>query len=66
MALKISDKLKEQTSADIDWIRIQTFRNIIAHHYFGIDADEVWQIIHNKITGLKIQLMSLVEGTSQD
>ncbi len=42
MAEKLSDELIEETQYDIDWYKIRGFRNIIAHNYFGIDAEEVW------------------------
>ncbi|MCK4677906.1 MAG: DUF86 domain-containing protein [Bacteroidales bacterium] len=32
------------------------FRNIIAHDYFGIDAEEVWQIIQKHIPELKVDI----------
>lgn len=59
MAVKISDDLKEKTCSDIDWFRIKAFRNIFAHNYFGIDAEEVWQIIHQHLPDLEIKLKTL-------
>lgn len=47
-AAKLSDALKNN-SAHIPWNKIKGFRNIIAHDYFGVDAEEVWQIIQNHI-----------------
>ena len=35
------------------WSKVKDFRNIIAHNYFGIDAEEVWQIIKNDLPKLK-------------
>jgi len=32
----------------------------VAHDYFGIDAEEVWQIIKNKIPDLKVDMQSLL------
>jgi len=40
------------------------FRNIIVHEYFGIDSEEVWDIIHNDLKTFKdmiIQLIDLLE-----
>jgi len=37
------------------------FRNIIAHNYFGIDAEEVWQIIQTSLTNLKETLQDYVD-----
>jgi len=53
MVIKLSDGFKEKNS-DIEWWKIKGFRNIVAHDYFGIDAEEVWQIIQNKLPELKI------------
>ena len=44
----------------IDWTKIKGFRNIVAHDYFGIDAEEVWQIIKNKIPKLKADIQKLL------
>jgi uncharacterized protein with HEPN domain len=49
---KISDEFKKK-HPEIEWIKIKGFRNIVAHDYFGIDAEEVWQIIKTKIPTLQ-------------
>jgi uncharacterized protein with HEPN domain len=59
MVDKISDEFKK-THPKIEWIKIKGFRNIVAHDYFGIDAEEVWQIIKNKIPSLKIEITKLL------
>ena len=46
--------------SDIPWQKIKDFRNIIAHDYFGIDADEIWDIVKRKIPQLKSELQRLV------
>lgn len=56
MADKLSDEFKNSTESQIDWFKIKGFRNIIAHNYFGIDAEEVWQIIHNSLGSLKTDI----------
>ena len=43
----------------VDWRKINAFRNIIAHDYFGTDEEEVWQIIHKHIPKLKSELMEI-------
>ena len=42
-----------ESNNQIEWHKIRGFRNLIAHDYFGIDAEEVWDIIKNKIPELK-------------
>ncbi len=56
MAEKLSDEFKEDTESQIDRYRIKGFRNIIAHNYFGVDAEETWQIIKNNLPKLRIFL----------
>ena len=59
MVDKISDEFKKSHS-NIEWIKIKGFRNIVAHDYFGIDAEEVWQIIKNKVPSLRIEITTLL------
>ena len=59
MADKISDEFKK-SHPKIEWIKIKGFRNIVAHDYFGIDAEEVWQIIKNKIPSLRIEITTFL------
>ena len=60
MVEKLSDELINASQNEIDWFRIKGFRNILAHNYFGVDAEEVWQIIHNSLPKLEIQLKKLI------
>jgi len=52
MAAKLSEDFKNG-NPEIEWWKIKGLRNIVAHDYFGVDAEEIWQIIHNKIPTLK-------------
>jgi uncharacterized protein with HEPN domain len=60
MVDKISDDFKKGHD-NFEWIKIKGFRNIVAQDYFGIDAEEVWQIIKSKIPNLKIQIQILLD-----
>jgi len=57
---KISDEFKKK-HPEIEWVKIKGFRNIVAHDYFGIDAEEVWQIIKTKIPTLKSDIRLLLD-----
>jgi uncharacterized protein with HEPN domain len=59
MVDKLSDVFKKKHNK-IEWIKIKGFRNIVAHDYFGIDAEEVWQIIKNKFPKLKADIQGLL------
>ena len=58
MVEKLSEDFKSKHN-HIEWIKIKGFRNIVAHDYFGIDAEEVWQIIKNKIPDLKTDIRTV-------
>jgi len=58
---RLDENFKNQHS-NIPWQKIKDFRNIIAHDYFGIDADEIWDIIQSKLLPLKDDIQVLVEG----
>jgi len=58
MIEKLSEDFKNNNPV-IEWQKIKGFRNIVAHDYFGIDAEEVWQIIKNKIPKLKEDILKI-------
>jgi uncharacterized protein with HEPN domain len=35
---------------------LKDFRNVLAHHYFGINVDIVWDIVQRKLPDLKRQV----------
>ena len=49
------------TNKQINWEKIYSLRNIIAHHYFGINVDIVWQIISIDLPKLKDDLNLLLK-----
>jgi uncharacterized protein with HEPN domain len=59
MVNKLSVDFKKKHDK-VEWVKIKGFRNIVAHDYFGIDAEEVWQIIKNKIPKLKADIQGLL------
>lgn len=42
--------------------KIVNFRNVIAHGYFGIDAEEVWDIITQKLEDLNKDLLRVANA----
>jgi len=60
MISKLDEDFKEKYS-NIPWQKVKDFRNIVAHNYFGIDADEIWEIISRKIKPLKYDIKGLLD-----
>jgi uncharacterized protein with HEPN domain len=56
----ISFSLKEQNS-EIPWKKIIGTRDMLIHHYFGIDVEALWKIINEDIPELKIQIIKIKE-----
>lgn len=54
------DEEYKMSHPHIPWQKIKDFRNIIAHDYFGIDADEIWDIINNKMIPLQKDIEALL------
>jgi len=61
MAEKLSDDFRQSTESRIDWFKIRGLRNIIAHNYFGIDAEEIWQIIQDSLIRLDSEIRIILE-----
>lgn len=57
---RLSTTLKSENT-HIPWGDIQGIRNLVAHDYFGVDAEEVWQIIQNSLSELELQVEKLLE-----
>ena len=50
---KLTDKKLLPTYPSIDWKGVMGVRDIIAHHYFEVDPDAVFDIIKNDLNPLK-------------
>ena len=59
MINKLSNDFFSKYESNFDWLKAKGFRNIIAHNYFGIDAEEVWQIIQTTLKELKAVTVKL-------
>ncbi len=55
---KISATCKEQNS-DIAWRMLKDFRNVLAHEYFGVDNEIIWDIVKQKLPLLKLQVRQI-------
>ena len=50
------------THPEIDWKNVKGLRDIIAHHYFEVDADQIWWIIENELQPLKKAIREMIES----
>lgn len=46
---------------DVEWKKISGLRDILAHEYFGIDLEILWDIIENKLPSFKKEISRLLK-----
>ena len=59
---KITDKQILCKDEKIPWSDIMGVRDIIAHHYFDIDAEEIFNIINNDLEPLAESIRGLIRS----
>ena len=47
---------------NIPWQDIKDFRNLLAHEYFGVDLEIVWNTIHNDLPMVLDAVQGMVKG----
>lgn len=57
-AKNIPAQIKEKYP-DVEWKKIAGLRDILAHEYFGIDIEVVWDIVANKLPILTGQIREI-------
>jgi uncharacterized protein with HEPN domain len=63
-ARRISDDLRAQ-HPDVPWSQMIGMRNILVHHYFGIDAELVWATVKRDLPLLRNQLQSILRQPTE-
>lgn len=58
-AKNLSAEFKER-NRDIEWKKISGLRDKIIHYYFGVNWDIVWNVIGNRLSGLKEKIEDIL------
>lgn len=53
------------TYPSIPWKKVKGLRDIIAHHYFDVDAGQIYWILSNELTPLQTALQYFVKELSE-
>jgi uncharacterized protein with HEPN domain len=64
-ASKVSSAVRDQ-NPQVPWKPIMRMRNVIAHVYFGIDWDQVWEVAVRDVASLKPQIEAVIATLPPD
>jgi uncharacterized protein with HEPN domain len=56
---QIPESIRE-ANPGVEWSKISGLRDILIHHYFGIDAVIVWDVVQNKVPALISQITKIL------
>ena len=59
---KLTDKKLLSQYDEVDWSGAKGVRDIIAHHYFDIDAEEIFWICENYVTPMRESVERMIES----
>jgi len=61
---KLPEEIKSKYTA-VHWEEMAGMRDVLIHHYFGVDYDVVWNTITKDIPELYQQLKQIIEAESR-
>lgn len=50
----------QKAHPEIPWSKIIGMRNVLAHQYFGIDLDIVWQVVELDLPQIKLKIETVL------
>lgn len=59
-ARRISRELRE-AHPEVPWAEVAAMRNVLAHDYFGIDINRVWNAVERDLPVLRQQIEALLD-----
>ena len=59
--IKKTDKQLLQTQPTIQWQKIADMRNVLAHHYRGVDDEIVFDIVKNELPKLQLVFIQFIK-----
>ncbi|ASJ09161.1 hypothetical protein A3L11_07935 [Thermococcus siculi] len=58
-AKNVPEDIREKYSS-VPWRRVVGLRNVVVHHYFGVDLSVVWVIVSSQVGGLKEEVEKIL------
>ncbi|MBL8218042.1 MAG: DUF86 domain-containing protein [Bryobacterales bacterium] len=60
-AKKVPEDFRTQ-HPDVEWRSMAGMRDRLIHNYFGVDYQLVWDVVRNRIPGLRAQIASILDA----
>lgn len=57
---QLPENLKKEFP-EVPWREVKDFRNVVAHKYFKINLERIWDIIENKLDSLEKQIIIVLK-----
>lgn len=57
---RLPDDVKDRINT-VDWFRLRGFRNRIAHQYFGLDHQIIWQLKETHLKTLILEIEAILD-----
>lgn len=57
---QLPENLKKEFP-EVPWREVKDFRNVVAHKYFKINLERIWDIIENKLDPLEKQIVTILK-----
>ena len=61
-AVKPLPEYVTRQQAHVEWRKIAGLRDILIHHYFGIDVGIIWDVVQNKLPDCELQIRSILDN----
>lgn len=62
---KVTDKKFLSQFPEIDWKGVMGMRDIIAHHYFDIDAEVIFDVMKNNLPAIKCVIDKMISNLEE-
>lgn len=65
-AVKNIDENFKNKYSDIPWKKIAGMRDVIAHEYFGVKLERIWEVVKTDVPDLKKRIMKIKETLQEE
>ena len=55
----------QASHANVPWADIIAMRNLLVHHYFGIDAEAVWSVVERDLPESKWSIQTILDSPGE-